>query len=158
MRRRPDQNHNIPEILNFGDIITVFNSQYDPHVMLAGDSTLIPPPDSSCLHIVPLFSIIVHATKMCVHFLFRINRATFEALLDYLRSFKAFNRGIAPWQVLMFMWYIANRDKNRVVARLFGVSKSTVHKYIHKVSRCFREIEHIHEMNLYHRKHGHALC
>ena len=28
MRRRPDQNHNIPEILNFGDIITpLFASQ-----------------------------------------------------------------------------------------------------------------------------------
>ena len=43
-------------------------------------------------------------------------------------------------QVLMFMWYIANKDSYRVVARLFDVYKSTAHKYIHKVSSAVCDI------------------
>ena len=37
-------------------------------------------------------------------------------------------------QILMWLWYLANKTSYRLVARLFGVSKSTAHKYIHKVS------------------------
>jgi predicted DNA-binding protein YlxM (UPF0122 family) len=43
-------------------------------------------------------------------------------------------------QLLIFIWYLSNKDSMRVVARLLGVSKSTTHKYIIRVSRALSDL------------------
>ena len=80
---------------------------------------------------------------MCIYIFFlycRIHRTTYDILLEHLRP--TLEEEHVRWkqnfglekQLLMFLWYLANKESYRVVARLFHVSKSTAHKYIHRVS------------------------
>ena len=73
-------------------------------------------------------------------FFFIINKTTYELLLGYIApALQQDHMGIPPTsvekQVLMFLWYMANKSSYRLLSRTFDVSQSTAHKCVHRVMR-----------------------
>ena len=69
-----------------------------------------------------------------------------EKLSDSLQyPEKSFGKpGLTPEkQTLIFVWYMANLDSIREIARLFGVTKSTTHKCIRRVSRAICNLKYL---------------
>ena len=76
---------------------------------------------------------------------FRMTKATFEILCDDLHpSFPDQARSVLePLQldhrVAIAVYWMASSAEYRTIANLFGVGKSTVHKYIHDVCTALDE-------------------
>ena len=73
---------------------------------------------------------------------FRRNRKTYDTFIQKLEPFiKYEDRELgkrplsAQKQLLIYLWYLANLDSIREIARLFGVCKFTVHRCIRRVSQ-----------------------
>ena len=79
---------------------------------------------------------------------FRISQDTFHSLFTHLKpalqyhEYSGFgHEGLSvEKQILLFLWYLSNQDSMREVSRLFGVSKSTVHKCVRRVSEAIFNI------------------
>lgn len=72
---------------------------------------------------------------------FRLRRETFDSLLTEMRPYLTYpdrpigKHPIPPEkQILVYLWYMANQDSMREIARLFGISTFTVHRCARRVS------------------------
>jgi hypothetical protein len=76
-------------------------------------------------------------------FYFRVSRTIFDSLRDHvvphLERFHAGGKEAISEekQLQTFLWYLVNQDSMREVANLFGLSISTVHGIVHRVSKAF---------------------
>ena len=72
----------------------------------------------------------------------RTGKQNFNVLVEKLRNSLEYEER-SMWkpgfptekQLLIFIWYLSNMNSTREISRMFGVSKSTTHKCVRRVSR-----------------------
>ena len=84
---------------------------------------------------------------------FRLGREALAVLLDLLGQAKVQHHGWgATFETLVFLFWLASGTSYRVVSRVFGMPRSTVHRIVHRVTEEVVAIRHKVYLYLFHHK------